>query len=366
MQQSKNIEKAKLIKKYRSETETNVVSTFLALSGQGETIRLLEVLKIQDDHTAHSIEKVKTGNALIAFPLTFARNYFKNCPYLVEIIQCLEADWDDLKVGDLSLPESYGEIHELVSLDPPRCDILLLCATITEETSLKAVAKKNGIFHCNCIGQLGLYIKLDEVNNYRIIAVRSSMGPYTERGSAAFSINLAAETMATSIILFGTAFGIHRKYQKIGDVVISEFILPYDLRTIQRCQSRVFKYSYDEANLYPSKQALLTKLSHNFDTKQLKYKFFVGGIMSGAGKMQCRAYKHRVVRDISKTRQVAILAGEMEGVGLLSGSTRSAPNWIIVKGISDFGDNFRDTEIESGRLLASQNSISHILTALSR
>lgn len=59
-----------------------------------------------------------------------------------------------------------------------------------------------------------------------------------------------------------------------------------------------------------------------------------------------------------------IIGGEMEAVGLLSVSPRKQPKRIVIKGISDFGDERRDVEIADSRPLACRNSALLLLRGL--
>jgi len=55
----------------------------------------------------------------------------------------------------------------------------------------------------------------------------------------------------------------------------------------------------------------------------------------------------------------------MEGVGLLAASLkRNDPAWCVVKGISDFADEFRDNDIQEGRQIAARNAASFVLSSL--
>ncbi len=54
----------------------------------------------------------------------------------------------------------------------------------------------------------------------------------------------------------------------------------------------------------------------------------------------------------------------MEGVGFLSGSPPDRPNWILVKGISDFADEARDEIIKTTRGPACYNAARFLLSAL--
>jgi hypothetical protein len=60
-----------------------------------------------------------------------------------------------------------------------------------------------------------------------------------------------------------------------------------------------------------------------------------------------------------------IIGGEMEGVGLLAASTATDdPIWCVVKGISDFAEENRDTVINTNRPIACRNAAKFVVSAL--
>jgi adenosylhomocysteine nucleosidase len=90
----------------------------------------------------------------------------------------------------------------------------------------------------------------------------------------------------------------------------------------------------------------------------------LGAMLSGAARIHSRVYRNELVFGVP-AGQDPIVGGEMEGVGLLASSTAADdPVWCVVKGISDFADEDRDSVIQVNRPIACRNAASFVLSAL--
>jgi adenosylhomocysteine nucleosidase len=87
-------------------------------------------------------------------------------------------------------------------------------------------------------------------------------------------------------------------------------------------------------------------------------------MLSGAARIYSGRFRDELVQGVPGGED-PIVGGEMEGVGLLAASTASDdPIWCVVKGISDFADEDRDTVIDENRPLACRNAAEFVLAAL--
>lgn len=256
-----------------------------------------------------------------------------------------------------------------------------------------------------------------QLGAYRVAAIRSKMGALDYGGSAASALVYRSVTRATGIIAVGMAFGISDTNQKIGDVLVSEGLFPYDDRDVVPAgveQKRAGKgplwrllsilrpairwvgaawrsrspwvpppsesggwaYRYDdidpETGLIrgPAKRAKFRKAKASlvrFFQRHAKstagFNVHFGALLSGNARVHCRAYRDMLYNHLSSRGQ-AIVGGEMEAVGLLSCSDPQAPWWIVVKGICDFGDEKRDEIIATSRQAPCRNAARFVLDAL--
>jgi adenosylhomocysteine nucleosidase len=199
------------------------------------------------------------------------------------------------------------------------------------------------------------------------------MGSIGLLGTAARGMRLRVATGAQGIVSLGMAFGINPATQNLGDILVSTSIIPYDNRDLRRADrswiQRLFcgeRYvtDYSQANQEPARSALVEVFRREQRRGDHSYRVHLGAMLSGAARIHSRLFRDELVRSVPAGDD-PIIGGEMEGVGLLATSTASTnPIWCIVKGISDFADEDRDTVIRTNRPIACQNAASFVLSAL--
>ena len=133
------------------------------------------------------------------------------------------------------------------------CDLILFVATPTEERELLAAAGDQfGVTRSRIRGRFARYHDLGVVGESRVFAVRTEMGPLSYGGSASKSIQCMAETGATGMISVGMAFGVDNETQRLGDVIVSTALLPYDNRDV-RSNAGIVKVDYSRVRSFSSK-----------------------------------------------------------------------------------------------------------------
>ncbi len=259
------------------------------------------------------------------------------------------------------------------AVDDLKCEILLFFATQTEREQLAKGAIELGLpFEEQNDARVGTYYSLGTIGPNRVRAVRTRMGPFFHQGSASQAIVLRAATSATSIIQLGMAFGIDRHAQRHGDVLVSQWLFPYDYRIIEHVagqEGRPDRYNIDYRETKPffPKRSLLNLFERERSEGTHDFTVHLGGILSGGSRIFSQLYlRHLLAAVTGSEGPGGYVGGEMEGVGLLAASAKSEPIWVVVKGISDFADDQRHDEIEGTRAQACLNAVRFVLAALHR
>jgi nucleoside phosphorylase len=105
------------------------------------------------------------------------------------------------------------------------CDLLLLTVTKTEHEQLLAAAGKLELPFTQRRDKLGReFHDFGKLGAYRVLAIRSKMGPLGYGGSAAMAQFYRAETQATGIIAVGMAFGMSNALQTIGEALTATVV----------------------------------------------------------------------------------------------------------------------------------------------
>lgn len=275
------------------------------------------------------------------------------------------------------------------------CDYILVVATSTEEERLLQVAAELGIEVVTRRERLAPelkarpYYSLGALNNgIRVHAIKVEMGAHGYRGSAAMAMRYKTVFEAQGVICLGTAFGIDRSSQQLGDVLVSRALLPYDARDVECPDMEVPvhpiaaltgrpprpRYRYGRVGMFPSNEMLYRLFETHQASMALPHRVHFGALLTGGVRVLCGTYRDELVAGVTEALRAKrafsarplppIIGGEMEGVGLLSVCHPDRPEWIIVKGISDFGDA-RDREPRDQRTArAAENSARYVLSTL--
>ncbi len=213
-----------------------------------------------------------------------------------------------------------------------------------------------------CESHLGEYFDLGYLGYNRAIAVKVRMGSLRYGGAAWQSINFRIATGATGLIAVGTAFGVDQELQNIGDVLISTKMIPYDDRKIVNDPNGGWMADRSGMKSRNAKESLVKLMKRYAENSKPGFNIHEGSFLSGGAQIQSTFFRNELVAEFSPQP----VGGDMETVALASTCDPNHPNWIAVKGISDFADDNRDKVIEDGRKIASHNAIEFVLGALSQ
>lgn len=263
----------------------------------------------------------------------------------------------------------------------PICSLLLFVAMSAEEVALKDQAAQLGLefrkdpaltSHFRQRGLRDDAWTMGTIGGETVVAVGCSrirgnpvMGPHGRLGSAARGMRYLAATGAQGIIQVGMAFGIIRGGQALGDVVVSTSLIPYDKRDVKP-SSREPGYvnDYSAAELEPARGALVERCLREKERTKFSFNVHVGAMLSGAARIHCERFRDELCNTAPHGNE-RIVGGEMEGVGLLAAAVKADdPVWCVVKGISDFADERRDEDIQTGQALAPRNAALFVLSSL--
>lgn len=210
--------------------------------------------------------------------------------------------------------------------------ILLVTATDLETNfTHKKIKPINGfeeilqVFDGNYTYYIGIF------GNYLVAHVQCSMGSIS-RSSSIMTVNAALSKLKSKVVIMvGIAFGVNDEKQKIGDVLVSETIIPYNIKrvgagdTVHRGQEGL------------ASQLLLNRLrniktwEHQLDDSKIANLIFTR-LLSGEELIDNLEHRNSLIKEFPDS-----LGGEMEGAGVCS-ACGDKIDWILIKGICDFAD----------------------------
>lgn len=228
------------------------------------------------------------------------------------------------------IASQHGQAKPRKEQPIPQCEKLIFVAVPTEVSALEFTARELGIDFRRCFDaqKRRRYFDLGRVGTDRVLAVQTTMGPLSDTGSAALAIQCRAETGAQVIISLGIAFGTLPSRQRIGDVLVSSGVVPYDRRTIRTGSDGRSVVSYnerDEAVVHRSNPELLGRFQRAAEAAEWSGRVFTGLLLSGGARIHCAAFRDGLVQDCGQGKGDVVVGGDMEAVGFLAASDRDKP-----------------------------------------
>ncbi len=205
-------------------------------------------------------------------------------------------------------------------------------------------------------GHNRIYYPLGQHNGNNLVLIHSKQATIEAMKTAQWGIDVF---QPRAIIAVGIAFGMDSKKQHIGDVLISEFIVPYELARVNQngsitprgprpVASKHLTDWFHQVDAYLNKEDGVEYAKRNF-----------GGIFSGDKLIDNQDYRDQLAQMDSTA-----IGGEMEGTGLFHACEASKTDWIIVKAICDFADGNKGKNKEANQIAAAKNAASLVKAAL--
>jgi nucleoside phosphorylase len=230
--------------------------------------------------------------------------------------------------------------------------VLLLVATSIERAAvLAAVRASTGHDPQPWFLPSQTVLRLGRISNTEVLLHQTGQGAIGPSGAAIASSALIRTVMPDYVILTGMCFGLRPDQQVLGDVVVSRQMRAIDHRKIYQSaadQPPLTVIRGDFVSASPTLLDRFTALTYNFHTATVHH----GTILSAGTLGDSPQFVEELLR-IDPEAQAA----EMEGAGVYAAAAPDRAEWIIVKGISDWGFNKDD----NAQKRASDNASAFIL-----
>jgi nucleoside phosphorylase len=257
---------------------------------------------------------------------------------------------------------SVENIHEEGSLKQQklnlRTDILLVTVTAIEaQAVLHLFAKETGQkFERHFINDK-TYFNLGVLNGVRIMMVQSEMGA-SGPGGALLVVDEGIRMLSPSaVIMVGIAFGIDSDKQQIGDILVSQQLLGYELQRI--------------ATSNKGKIEIIPRGDRSHASTMLLDRFRGGMLDWHESKVECglilsgdKLIDQQDFRDQLRKLAPEAIGGEMEGTGLYSAAQRRKVDWILVKAICEWANGNKEQKKDQNKKVAAENAVRFTLHVL--
>lgn len=199
---------------------------------------------------------------------------------------------------------------------------------------------------------------LGKFGQYKIAHVQCGMGSLSRDASTLTASNAIKLLNPKFLLMAGIAFGIDDTKQKIGDVLVSEAILPYNSKRVGKNQT-IQRAAATSASLTILNRFKNLRTWEYFVNETDKSELICGHILSGEELIDNKEHRDELLKTYQNAK-----GGEMEGAGIVSACDGKL-QWIIVKGICDFADGNKGQNKETNQRIAASAAISACLEVFS-
>lgn len=199
---------------------------------------------------------------------------------------------------------------------------------------------------------------LGKFGQYKIAHVQCGMGSLSRDASTLTASNAIKLLNPKFLLMVGIAFGIDDTKQKIGDVLVSEAILPYNSKRVGKNQT-IQRAAATSASLTILNRFKNLRTWENFINEKDKSELIFGHILSGEELIDNKEHRDELLKAYQNAK-----GGEMEGAGIVSACDGKL-QWIIAKGICDFADGNKGQDKENNQKIAAAAAISACLEVFS-
>ena len=158
-----------------------------------------------------------------------------------------------------------------------------------------------------------------------VLAFKTGMGSGGTLGSIVGVYEAIEEIKPDCIIQVGIAFGLQKGKQNLCDILVSRQICCYELQKITGTK-RISRG--DKITASP----LLIDRFEASSVSWTKCKVHFGLILSGEKLVNSASFRKQL-----KEMEEEAIGGEMEGAGMVASASKMIKEWILVKGVSDWG-----------------------------
>lgn len=210
---------------------------------------------------------------------------------------------------------------------------------------------------------LGKTYYMGSFGNYSAAYIHMEEQGTTNPAATLLVGELVRELNPIAVVMVGIAFGVDESKQKIGDVLVSDKILPYDSQKVLEDKT-IYKEVPKEVGFQLLNAFREYRDWNYFLTNSMKSVVHIGSVLTGSRLINNYEFRSQLLRDFADKKPVG---GEMEAQGIYSISRlHGISEWIIVKAICDWGYNKNNPNKEKDQEIAANAAVDYCHHVFSR
>lgn len=207
--------------------------------------------------------------------------------------------------------------------------ILFVTANENEKEAFEKRFFRMGVKHV-----MGKEYYLGRFGNYESAYIHIEEQGVTNAAATPLVGEVIRKERPLAVVMVGIAFGIDESKQKLGDILVSQYILPYDdekvLETSSKYKEPPVRAGFNLLNAFRDSKDWIGR-PYAFSESNI----IIGAILTGSKLVNNYDFRRKLLTDFS---EYSPIGGEMEANGIYNECRKfSVPEWIIIKGICDWG-----------------------------
>jgi nucleoside phosphorylase/uncharacterized protein YjbI with pentapeptide repeats len=197
-------------------------------------------------------------------------------------------------------------------------------------------------------------VRVDELGVFGGLRVLHYHSGQTNRESQRAAEALRAAYQPLAIIAVGIAFGADAEKQRLGQVLVSTFIIDYEVGKVHRNGQITPRGARPKAsrNLLDALRTL-NQRQKNGPGHAIWPELLFGGLLSGEKLLDNYDYRESLK---TLAGQDDIVGGEMEAVGVHTALDGHPTHWVVIKAICDWGDGSKGKDTQRRQKDAADNA----------
>ena len=241
-----------------------------------------------------------------------------------------------------------------------KCDVILVFVNDNEKKAVCDAFKERCKRDPGVVaGEVLAYHDFGGIGGAKVLGLQIEMGSTTRGGSSAALPEAIKETKPQSVILVGIAFGMDRKKQKLGDVLVSKKLALYEMKRIGT-NKKGEDVEIQRGDTAPASERILSKFrawssEHQWQGAPVHF----GLMVSGEKLIDNAQFKKRL-----REKYPEAIGGEMEAAGAYVTAEFYKRDWIVVKAVCDYADGNKKRNKQKNQELAAKNAaqlVFHVL-----
>lgn len=210
---------------------------------------------------------------------------------------------------------------------------------------------------------LGKTYYIGKFGNYPSAYIHVNEQSVTSPAAMPLVSQLVEKLSPVAVVMVGIAFGADNEKQKIGDVLVSDKILPYDSQKVLE-NSTEYKETPKEVgfqllNAFREYRDWVFKLPNDEQST-----VYIGSVLTGSRLINSYLYRTQLLDDFKEYKPIG---GEMEAQGIYCMCRlHGVSEWIIVKGICDWGYNKDISAKHEDQQIAANAAVDYCFHVFSR